>query len=189
MTKTLTSKKILALVLALAMAFSVMAVSAYAASDGVGVPTNTQLWYADTSLFDQYTQTLDIKNNLGLIVSTEFDLGVNTIQRFVLDGSTYILATHPQYFALSKDYDDQANAQYIMEIRTILVLNPATGRYEECYADGFAEIPAAYALPSQANPSYFQCIIYSSILNVSTGEIFDADWNGAVVYLEIDTDN
>jgi hypothetical protein len=186
MTKTLTSKKILALVLALAMAFSVMAVSAYAASDGVGVAPLTQLWYTNTSFSDEYPQELDIKNSSGLIVPTEFELGNNTIQKFVLDGSTYVLATHPQYFGLGS-YDDESTAQYIMEIRNILVWDGY--KYVDCFTDGFAEIPAAYALPSQANPLYFRCLVYSSILNVATGEIFDADWNGTPVYLKIQLDN
>jgi predicted dehydrogenase len=53
MTKNLTSKKILALVLALAMAFSVMAVSAYAAGNIGGTPAQDHyFWWFNPSTHD-----------------------------------------------------------------------------------------------------------------------------------------
>ncbi|MDR1638722.1 MAG: hypothetical protein LBC41_15640 [Clostridiales bacterium] len=191
-------KNLLALTLAIAMLVSVFTISASAAepNNGVGVAPNTQLWFADTGLAIEYEQDLDIKVD-DTITTEVFNLGGNTIQKFLLDVidnvPTYVISTHPQYFGpytppAVPNYDDEANAQYIMHIDDILVLNPLTNLYEKCFANGIAKIPAAYGLP-KANPTYLQCIVFSSILNDATGAEFPANWNGEVVYIKIQTDN
>jgi uncharacterized protein (UPF0297 family) len=179
MTKTLTSKKILALVLALAMAFSVMAVSAYAASDEVGVPIpwTTQLWWQDTEFTVEFTQVLTISG-----VDTTFELGYNTIQEVVLRGSDYILSAHPQYFP---NYDNYVTADYVMELRSIAVWDSDNEVYVDCYNSGFAIIPEEYTLYNDLGDPYLQCIIFSYIEDIDTGDFIPARWNGQVAYFAI----
>jgi hypothetical protein len=189
------NKKMLALIISVAMSVSLFTLPVNAAADdGVGISPNTQLWYTDTEFVGEYEQTLDIDFGGGVATPTVFTLGDNTIQKFILDSidgvPTYVISAHPQYFGTSSppNYDDEATAQYIMHIDDILVLNPITGKYEKCFANGIARIPAMYALP-KADPTYLQCVVYSSILNDDTGLEFDAAWNGAIMYLQIATDN
>jgi len=179
MTKTLTSKKILALVLALAMAFSVMAVSAYAASDEVGVPIDPdeQLWYTDNTfaLTSMFEQTLIIDDE-----PDYFILGYNTIQEVVHKDGYYYLTVHPQYFP---EYDEYETADYVMEFNSITVMN-TDGHYVECLDGGIAKIPEAYALPI-GSQIYLKCIVLSTILNVETNEEIPASWNNLEAYFAI----
>jgi hypothetical protein len=183
------SKKLFALVLAVMMSVSVFAVSASAASPGVGVYPNTQLWFEDTAFTSEYPQILDIDDG-SEVEPWDFTLGDNTIQKFVQDGSDYVITTHPQYFGTTYNYDDEANAQYVMNIRNILVYNPTNGRYEEGGHDGgFYIFPTASKQYNAEHEPYLECLVYSSIINIETEEVIDAAWNGDTIYLKIALDN
>jgi hypothetical protein len=187
--KKLLSKRVISLAIAIVMAVSIFALSASAASPEVGFApgTNAQFWFKYDTLdpdYDQYPQELTIDDE-----PYEFTLGNNTIQEYVFKGSYYVITTHPQYFGTTYDYDDQNNAEYVMNFRDILVYNPQTQRYDEnCFEDGFLTVPAGYAvLDEDDNPIYLQCMVYSIIEDINdTPPIpFEADWNGSVVYLAI----
>ncbi|MDR1219878.1 MAG: hypothetical protein LBK73_09760 [Treponema sp.] len=188
------SKKLFALALAVMMSVSVSALSVSAATGdgGVTTPVNTQLWFADNAFTTQYSQTLDI-TVAGVTTPTNYTLGNNTIQKFVKNGNIYIMALHPQFFApytTTPNYDDSANAQYEQIITDVFVLTPS-GRYVSCYNNyGILTIPDTYALPEPKDDElYFQCKIFSAIVDFTTGEAFLPNWYGEIVYLEIQTDN
>ena len=186
------SKKLFALVLAVMMPVSVSALSVSAAAGDGGVSPNTQLWFDATTLDldeDQYPQTLDIEED-GVTSPWDFTLGNNTIRKFVQDGTDYFFITHPQYFGPTYNYDDADIAQYFMIIRDILVYNPTNGRYEEGYDDlGFGVFPVESTQYNRDDAPYLECLVYSSIIDIETREVFDAAWNGDTVYLKIQLDN
>ena len=184
------SKKLFALVLVAMMLVSVSAlsVSAATADPGVGIPPNTQLWYEDTDLTVEYPQELDIEED-GVTSPWDFTLGNNTIQKFVQVGTEYLFTPHPQYFGPTYNYDDEDTAQYVMEIRNILVYNPTNGRYEEGYDQGIYKFPVASTQYNRDGDPYLEALVYSSIVDVDTEEVFDAAWNGDTVYLKIQLDN
>jgi hypothetical protein len=188
------SRKIFALALA---AMMLVSVSAYAEPVGeevdgeITTPVNTQLWFANTALTAQFPQTLDIDFGNGVTTPTAYTLGNNTIRRFVKSGGIYSILLSQQFFAPyttppGPNYDDSANAQYVMNISEVFVLTPS-GRYVSCYNHGILNIPDAYALPEpKVDELYFQCKIFSTIGDLTTGESFPPNWNGGIVYLKID---
>jgi hypothetical protein len=189
-------KKAALLMWALAVAFAFAGFAAYA-DGGIGTlpgevgytpdPNDEELWFADNTFSTTFEQSLDI------IISPDvdptlvsFDLGINTIEIISYASNTYYLTLHPQYFGPVKPpYDDQYNAQYAMELQGMFVLNPSTNRYEDFFFGGFPKFPASYLLGNATAGYYAQCMVYSSIEEIATGKTFDADWNGAVVYLRI----
>ena len=187
-------KKILSamfvLLLAAVIAASVFTASASAASadPGVGLAPgiNAQFWFTDTGLTTQYPQKLTIN---GAIYN--FTLGNNTIQEYWYNSATktYVVSAHPQFFgtAIPIDYDEQANAYYIMNITEILVHDTSTDTYVDCFDKGVAIIPAEYAQENPDEELYLECLVYSTIVDVRTGAESDADWNGVTVYLQIPT--
>jgi hypothetical protein len=91
------SKKLFALALAVMVSVSLFAATASAASPGIGVMPNTQLWYEDTALTSEYPQVLDIDDG-AVVEPWDFTLGNNTIWKFVQNGSDYVFFTCSQYF-------------------------------------------------------------------------------------------
>jgi hypothetical protein len=188
--KKKSTRAAVAFALALVMALSMCVVSASAATtDGdVGIAPDTQLWFSDEDFIGQYTQDLDVTTG-GATTSMTFDLGVNTIQKFVLDEkNNYSITVHPQYFGPSEDpYDDEVNAQYVMNIMDISVFDGAY--YQNVFSSGAAIVPSRWAQENEKGDLYLQCRVRSDIYDIEEEEHFDADWNDKVVYLQVQLDN
>jgi hypothetical protein len=188
--KKKSTRAAVAFALALVMALSMCVVSASAATtDGdVGIEPNTQLWYTDNEFKGQYTQILNISSG-GVVSPWQFDLGVNTIQKFIIDErGNYSITAHPQYFGPSANpYDDEVNAQYVMNITDMEVYNGSG--YVRVFSAGAAIVPTAWTQTNLEGEPYLQCKVYSTIYDIETEEYFDADWNGDVVYLQVQLDN
>ena len=181
------SKRAIILTLAVAMTAGLFAVSANAEAPGFAPGVNAQFWYSNTDLNAEFQQRLQIGG-----VTVTPPLGRNTIQEYIhintgSSNNFYAITTHPQYFGTTTNYDDQVTAKYVLEITGLYVWNEDTNGYVDCFGTGFGIIPASYAveLPTAADPGYFQCEVFAQIMNLDTGEVFNADWNGATAYLEI----
>jgi hypothetical protein len=120
------NKRALALVLAIVMAMSVFAVSAYATSPGVGVipDQDDQLWYLTTGFTaaDQWFDPYD----------TEY--GHDTLQVVVLDyqpsPEELVFVFHPQYYHEDVvDYEDPTGAIGVFALTGFEVFNPNVGEY------------------------------------------------------------
>jgi hypothetical protein len=149
-------------------------------------PNSENLWSLSYDSEDPWMQTLDIVDN-GTVVSTDFQLGVNTIEIIAFENDTYYLTLHPEYFGPEDNpYDDQNTAQYAMQLQRLYVMNPVTGQYVDSFFDGFPKFPREYVLGNSTDGYYYaKCLVFSSIEKISTGDVFDANWNGAEIYLRI----
>jgi hypothetical protein len=194
--KWFSKKRLTSLILAVMMTVSAIALCAYAMTpevpvedgDGYAPGTNAQFWYSDAGLSAEFAQRLIISG-----VAETRPLGRNTIQEYIHinngNDDFYAITTHPQYFgtAYPYDYDDQIYAKYVLEITGLYVWDDEENGYVDCFETGFGIIPTEYAieLPTATDPGYFQVEVYAKIINLDTGAVFNADWNGAVAYLEI----
>jgi hypothetical protein len=192
--KQFSKKRLTSLILAVVMTVSAFALSAYAngglSADapevGWAPGENAQFWYTNTALDVEFMQELTISGTLEMLPS-----GRNTIQEYVhinnASGNFYAITTHPQYYGTTQDYDDQVDAQYVMQITGLYVWDKVANGYVDCFATDFGIIPAKYAVaePTEEDPGYFQCAVFAKIMNLETGAVFDADWNDSKIYLEI----
>jgi hypothetical protein len=177
------------LLLAAVITGSLFTATAATAGPGAGFApgTNVQFWYTNTGLTTQYLQQLTIDGKI-----YDFTLGNNTIQEYFYNSAdgNYVISVHPQFFGtvIPPDYDEQDYARYIMNITEILVYDTTSSTYVDCFAEGIGIIPVSYALPSPTNPLYLQCMVFSTIADVTTGAKSVAAWNGKPIYLEIPAD-
>ena len=187
------SKKAIILTLAVAMTAGLFAVSANAEAPGYAPGVDAQFWYTNIGLDEVFEQDFDF--SWGIDVPQP--LGNNTIQEYVhivdTNDDFYVVTTHPQYFGVEDDYDDQVGAEYVMQITGLEVYDERGGLHD-CFETGFGKIPAEYAVMFQTPTpegfvGYFQCEITSKIIDLATGEVNLANWSDddprTIIYLAI----
>jgi hypothetical protein len=165
------SKRALALVLAIVMAMSVFAVSAYATSPSVGVSPdpNDQLWYLNTGFTDD-DQWFD-----GTINDSAY--AHDTLQEVVIDSSVdpyeYVFVIHPQYYHDGYiNYEDPTDATKTFAITNFKVWNENGGVNGE-WVDGLVEggtavVPVTYSL-SKGTQLYLRCQLEAVLIDLVTG--------------------
>ncbi|MDR1065724.1 MAG: hypothetical protein LBL25_05085 [Oscillospiraceae bacterium] len=160
--KKLLSKRVISLAIAVVMAVSLFALSASAASPGIGVKPNTELWWADDTLATPFYVDLVIDGE-----TETFEIGINTIQEFVLEGSNYVISTHPQYFG-GNDPDDEAGAWWVFQLSSISVWDEQNQSWTgNLLRGGEARIRSGFALPDPiTDPQYFLCQVEGTIFYV-----------------------
>ncbi|MDR1330330.1 MAG: hypothetical protein LBK23_12095 [Oscillospiraceae bacterium] len=158
--KRYVNKRVISLALAVVMAVSLFALSASA--NGIGVPPGANLWWPDDTFSAPFYVDLVIDGE-----TEEFELGPNTIQEFVREGSNYVISTHPQYFG-GVDYDDEANAWWVFQLSTISVWDDQNQEWTgNLLRGGEAKIWGGYALPDPiGDPVYFLCQVEGNIFYV-----------------------
>jgi hypothetical protein len=166
------NKRALALVLAIVMAMSVFAVSAYATSpvNSVNPGQNDLLWWAD----EDFT--------VGFVDSSGDGTywGYDTLQIVDIDTSVnpyeFVFIIHPQYYhepdPLGPNWEDPDNAIGVFAITDFKVWNPLASDNGE-WVDGLVEggtavVPSSYLQFNDELDPYFLCELSGMYLDLTT---------------------
>jgi hypothetical protein len=139
------------------------------------VTPDTPIWFTQP-IFDDDTYEENT------VVSGDVCNGQNTVQKVVLDNSTYYMVIHPEYFGGS-NHDDSYNAHAVLTINSLFVYNPSTSGFEPCYDGEIATVPAAYTQDPASDYPYLQFIVVLKHTDLDTGTETSVSWLPA--YLDL----